>query len=159
MRAMAGGRWFALVAIGLLCGCEGQESGHEQDAASLDRIDAVADTFLMAIRQQEPEMFAQLFTPDATYAANDGSLWEGREEILAAAREWMQVPQDPSRTVVETEVLGDFAYVLDRYTSSVDLPNGPQMSVTGKSLAVFERQEDGSWRIAALVVNRDPETP
>lgn len=28
-----------------------------------------------------------------------------------------------------------------------------------QSLAVFERQEDGNWRIAALVVNRDPETP
>lgn len=145
MRICEDRRWLPLVALGLLCACGAEPDGQEKRTADLDRIEAVADTFVMAVRQQNAEKFANLFTSDAIYASNDGRLWRGRDEILAAAREWMQVPQDPSRTIVETKIVGNFAYVFDTYSSLVQLPNAPP---------VTDREElggistPGEWELA-----------
>lgn len=146
----------ALVALGVLWSCTGPEDPRSTGSANLSAVHTVADSFVIAVRQQDPEQFAALFTEDATYASNDGRLWQGREEILGAAREWMQIRQVPERTTVEAEVAGDVAYLLELYTTEIELPNASNQTVTGKSLTVFRRQEDGSWRIHALVVNRDP---
>lgn len=119
-------------------------------------IEAVADSFAAAVRDQDPERFACLFTSDATYVSNDGHLWENRDEVREAARDWMQVLQEPTSTTVATEVFGDVAYLLQRYSSVIHLPDGRRPTVAGYSLAVLKEQADGTWKIAALVVNRDP---
>lgn len=63
------------------------EQGRETELAE---IEAVADRFAGAVRSGDVEDFAELFTEDATYAANNGQFLEGRGEILAAAREWFR---------------------------------------------------------------------
>ena len=79
-------------------------------------------------------------------------------EILAAAQEWFQVPMKPTGKTLRAEVQGSMAYVVQEYSNEVHLPNGPTLTVTGKSLGVFRRENDGTWKIEALVVNRDPES-
>lgn len=136
------------------CGAPGQ-TDDTAEAASAD-IRAVADSFADAVHDQDPARFAALFTDSATYASNDGRLWESREEILQGARDWMRVPQEPATRTVSLEVTGDVAYVVEAYSSDVLLSDTQTVTVTGYSMAVFRRQDDGSWKIDALVVNRDP---
>lgn len=119
-------------------------------------IQPVADSFAAAVRDQDPERLARLFTEDATYASNDGRLWENQDEIREGARDWMRVLQEPTSTTVDSEVFGDRAYVFQRYSSVIHLPDGRRPTVSGYSLAVLEEQADGTWKISALVVNRDP---
>lgn len=146
-----------LVTLALVIACsETQEPPAGADAEDLATVQAVADSFVLAVREQDPERFADLFTPDATYASNDGRLWTSRDEVLANARQWMRVLQEPTRTTVHTEVGEEFAYLLEAYSSVIHLPDQPPQTVTGHSLAVFEKQDDGTWKIDALVVNRDP---
>lgn len=135
-----------------------QEVDADRPAAddAIAGIQPVADSFAAAVRDQDPERFARLFTEDATYASNDGRLWENRDEIREGARDWMRVLQEPTSTTIDAEVFGDGAYVFQRYSSVIHLPDGRRPTVSGCSLAVFERQADGTWKIAALIVNRDP---
>lgn len=145
-----------LLALALLSGCGAVDESPATSDADLEAIHAVDDSFVRAVRDQDPERFAALFTEDATYAANNGELWESREEILAAARQWMRVPQRPTGRTVRAEVGEDVAYLFKEYSSEVQPPESEPVTVTGSSLAVLRRQEDGGWKIEALVVSRDP---
>lgn len=156
MTRLVTGSILVFVSLGVLGGCAQPEDGRSTDTAELAAVDAVVDSFGRAVLEQDPERFSELFTVDATYASNDGQLWQSREEILEGARQWMRVPQVPSRTRVKAEVVGNVAYVFEEYSSDVQFPERPPQTVTGRSLAVLRLQEDGSWKIDALVVNRDP---
>lgn len=115
------------------------------------------ERFVNTVRSGDVDAFADLFTEDATYAANNGQFLSGREEILAAAREWFQVPMQPTGRTLRAEVQGPLAYLVQEYSNEVRLPNGTSRTITGKTLGVF-RREDGRWKIEALVVTRDPES-
>ena len=159
LRALALNIIFAAV---LSCvGCnpfdDGSEDGGRVRDAELAAIEAVAERFGSAVISGDVEGFAELFTEDATYAANNGQFLGGREEILAAAAEWFQVPMKPTSRTLRAKVQGQLAYVVQEYSNEVRLPNGHTLTITGKSLGVFRRESDGRWKIEALVVNRDPE--
>lgn len=156
MKQLADASVPVVLALLLSAGCGGVDEGGAASDADLEAIHAVSDSFEQAVRDQDPERFAALFTDDATYASNDGRLWESREEILAAARQWMRVPQRPKGRTVRAEVSEDLAYLVEEYSSEVQPPESAPVTVTGRSMAVFRRQEDGGWKIEALVVNRDP---
>jgi ketosteroid isomerase-like protein len=64
----------------------------------------------------------------------------------------------PSVSTVRAKLHGDLAYLVQRCSNAVRMPNGTSVTVTGNSLAIFARQEDGSWKIQELVVNRDPKS-
>lgn len=156
MKHFVDGSVSVLLALALLSGCGGVDESPATSDADLEAIHAVGDSFVRAVRDQDPERFAALFTDDATYAANTGELWESREEILAAARRWMRVPQRPTGRTIRAEVSGDVAYLFEEYSSEVQPPESEPVTVTGSSMSVLRRQEDGGWKIEALVVNRDP---
>jgi uncharacterized protein (TIGR02246 family) len=146
----------ALAGVGALVGCEQSQQTEASESSKLAAVHAVADSFAESYRAGDAEAFANLFTEEAIYGANNGQLLQGREEILAAARQWVKVPQEPTRETLRAEVAGGVVYLFERYANEVRMPNAPVQTVTGKSLAVFREQQDGSWKIEALVVNRDP---
>jgi len=139
-------------------GCNSSDDDEQRRETELAEIEAIAAGFAGAVRSGDVEGFAELFTEDATYAANNGQLLESRGDILAAAREWFQVPMKPTSKTLRAEVQGGLAYLVQEYSNEVHLPNGPTLTITGKSLGVFRREKDGTWKIEALVVNRDPES-
>ena len=138
-------------------GCNSSDDDEQRRETELAEIEAIAAGFAGAVRSGDVEGFAELFTEDATYAANNGQFLGGREEILAAEAEWFQVPMKPTSRTLRAKVQGQLAYVVQEYSNEVRLPNGHTLTITGKSLGVFRRESDGRWKIEALVVNRDPE--
>lgn len=139
-------------------GCTPSDDGEQRRETELAALEMVGERYANAVRSGDVEAFADLFTQDASYAANNGQFLTGREEILAAAREWFQVPMQPTGRTLRAEVQGRLAYLVQEYSNEVRLPNGTSVTTTGKSLGVFRREKDGSWKIEALVVNRDPES-
>ena len=54
---------------------------------------------------------------------------------------------------------GDLAYVHGNYTMTFALPDAQTMEDRGKYIEIWERQEDGQWRITRDIFNSDIPAP
>ena len=63
-------------------------------------------------------------------------------------------------THVEAAGAGDMGYSIGTYELTINNPDGTPMTDRGKYLAVWEKQEDGSWKCLSEAFNSDlPATP
>ena len=61
--------------------------------------------------------------------------------------------------VVSVDGQEDVAYVTGKYIMTIAPPRAQPMADTGKWLAVYRRQPDGSWPIVADIFNSDRAPP
>lgn len=122
------------------------------------------ERFRVAFVTGDADRLADAFEPDATYAANVGILLEGREQIRLGAAEWFA--RRPPGALVELEVravrdeqAGDLRWELLSYRQHGSVPDRPaagSLDESGHALAVYHRDDEGTWRLRSLVVNRRP---
>jgi len=98
------------------------------------------------------------FAPDAVYMAPGAppvTTQEGLVEVVRAGfRNRATIEIEP----LETHVFGDWAFVRTAVTGSVRLySNGEVVPVDVKEIAIFQRQPDGTWKIARLINNSNRE--
>lgn len=127
-----------------------------QTAAAIERL---SEAWIEAFELGDAEAFAAFFTEDAIYAANNGELLRGREEIRDAMNRWAGrrpegVDGDVRTTKLRVRATGDVAYMVTRFTITATPPG--RVVEAGHLLAVLRRQPDATWLIESLVGNRDP---
>lgn len=144
----------SILMLGLLqmnCWAQGNSVFNIQEETQ--KIGRVASKFGQAINDNNADSLAVLFTENAHYAANNGSLLKGREQIHDSFEKWMVMPQtltEDSSYVLNVTVKKELAYMLSYYSHHIDPPDAEPFTNEGYGLAVFERQKNGEWKIKAM---------
>jgi uncharacterized protein (TIGR02246 family) len=114
-----------------------------------EAIDGLRQEWADLFNEGDAEAIAELYTEDAIVYDAVGQVYEGRDAIQA----YQQGNFDAGFTVssfeaLETEVLGDTAYAISRFTFA---------TAAGESLGIYRmdilRRQDGQWRIHRLIAN------
>ena len=123
------------------------------------------DQFREAFIAGDADRLADAFEPDGIYATNTGLLLGGRDQIRHAAAAWFDYR--PPGAVVELEVRVLRHGQSDRLRWELlahrqhgyvpDQPDAGNLDESGHALAVYHHDDDGTWRIRSVVVNRRKE--
>lgn len=138
--------------------------GAEQAANSnidMQQIDRLRDRHVAAVNAGEVEAWLACFTDDGIqlpphFGANIGKM---------AVRGWSQGFLDLfacrfSLSVDEVRTTADWAFERGRYTMHASPKNGGEpLDDSGKYITIYERQSDGSWKIARDIWNSDLPLP
>ncbi|MGH7464934.1 MAG: YybH family protein, partial [Longimicrobiales bacterium] len=97
---------------------------------------------------------ASLYSEDAVLMPPNAEAEDGRD----AVREHL-TGFPPLQAIdferVHIDGSGDLAYVQGRYTMTFAMPDGQTMEDRGKYIEIWERQDDGQWRITRDIFNSD----
>jgi len=149
-------RTAAILPILLVFGCQSQPSGiSEADVAALRET---ATRYVTTSLAADWDAWASQLTEDAVFLQPNGPVLEGR----AAIRQWVTGftgMASFSAPVIEIVGSGPVAYVRGTYAFTMGPTAAVQLSDTGKWLAVYERQADGSWLIKRNIWNSDQPLP
>ncbi|MCG8442445.1 MAG: DUF4440 domain-containing protein [Caulobacterales bacterium] len=104
------------------------------------------------------EAFVSFMESDAVSLTSGAPRVDGREAISAqfyelARRSGFSVAWEPSEASVSDDA--SLGYTIGSYEMTVDDANGYGTTEVGKYLAVWRKQPDGSWRVAADASNSD----
>lgn len=152
-----------ITSILLIIGCNSSETSRSNSKEDIAKIQLLSQRFGKAYQNSNADSLASLFVEDANYATNNGFLLEGREEIRQAFGRWMQEPSSelvdgPDSWVADFHINGNVAYSLTYYNQRLFPNETDSLLQKGYGLTVFERQDNGSWKIKAMTVNKHPET-
>ena len=105
----------------------------------------------------DAQRWAALFTSDGLLLPEGFPTVSGTDSLQGWARHFFGTHE--SRLTIEAleiEVAGDWAFSHDRISGSLTpKAGGAPLDLRAKELAVFRRQEDGSWKVARLIYNSD----
>lgn len=124
--------------------------GHEKGDTSPVRqvIDAQNIKFAAAYNSHDAAGVAAIYTEDATTLPPYRKMVQGRAAIHKANQdEFDSGLKDLQLSTVSLEVHGDFAYEIGKYTITLPPQDNKVMKDTGKYLAIWKKQADGSWKI------------
>lgn len=152
----------ALSILGL-AGCRSTEQPEYNPKQEMAKIQQISDRFRKAYNNSNADSLAILFDEDVRYATNNGFLLKGREQVQETFSKWLKTPHklesDTSNTwVADFGMNDDLAYSLTFYTQRLFPSEADTVIQKGYGLTVFERQEDGSWKIQAMTVNKHPDS-
>lgn len=82
----------------------------------------------------------------------------GAKALFDGMIQMMGVPTLTLSTVEVTE-LGDTAYEVGAYTMKLRPPGADVMNDSGKYVVIWQRQGDGSWKLAVDIWNSDLPMP
>jgi uncharacterized protein (TIGR02246 family) len=134
------------------------ETSTRADEAVIDRL---RDSHVAALNAGDADAWAACFTDDGVqmpphFAANVGK---------TAVRGWSQGFLNLfgcrfSLSVDEVRVVADWAFERGRYTITlIARAGGERMDDSGKYITVYQRQSDGSWKMARDIWNSDQPVP
>ena len=148
------------VLVPLLVGCRQAPSGPQPlTEADKQQIDALRDADVKAVLEDNASATAALFEEDGIQLPPNAEMVRGKAEIL----KWTQAYIDKVGKVIEltetpVEVFGEggLAYEIGTFVEKATPPGGDTpISNEGKYVVVFRRQDDGSWKYAAVIWNSD----
>ena len=165
MRAYLGFVLLLTLLAGLGCQPASQQANPEAKAAAMaaDRaaIDKLRSDYQSAFNSNDASAAAAHFTESAVSMPPNDEALSGRQAItddMSAMFEGMSAELTISSE--EVEVAGDWAF--DRGTFTMKMtPKGDDeaMEDKGKYLVIFQKETDGSWKIAREVWNSDNPLP
>jgi uncharacterized protein (TIGR02246 family) len=135
-------------------GCEGRapEADTSADEAA---IRALLEHATAINNAGDAAAWADLFAPGAVFMpanAHEVTTRTGLEQ-LAAAR-FSSFDSDVVISPVEIVLLGDWAFSRTTVKGSVSSKSGGEpIAVDLKEIAIYQRQPDGSWKVARLIGN------
>ncbi len=150
-----------ILSLLLQVNCRAQEKSEFSLQEDKRKIGQIASKFGKALDNKNADSLAILFAENAHYASNNGYLLVGPGEIQSAFEQWMTKEREileDSSYVVELQIKTDMAFMLNHYVHRLYPKNGEPYIDKGYALAVFERQEDGHWKIRAMTVNKHPKS-
>jgi uncharacterized protein (TIGR02246 family) len=113
-------------------------------------IRKLIETWLVATRAGDIEMVLSLTTPDVVFLVPGQAPMQGQKAFGEALRAVLGKHAIESTSDIEEIVVsGDMAYCRSRLSVTVtSRHNNTPMELTGHTLSILRRGEDGSWRLA-----------
>lgn len=120
-------------------------------------------------KKSEKEMIAGVmdttfanYTQDAMSMPNNGPMLKGKTAIREYYMQMMATGMkfsNVSFTTTDVQVSGDFAYEVGTYAMTMQMPQMGEMSEEGKYLTVYEKAQDGTWKIKVETWNSSKQPP
>jgi uncharacterized protein (TIGR02246 family) len=143
------------------CGTAPKQEEKRDEAADMKAINTLRSQFIAAFNSNDPAAIAATYTDDAIVMPTNRTAVEGKQAIQTyyAAR-FKQNPAKIALKVLETRVMGDWAYDRGDSTITVAGKSGKPVEQSSKYLVIVKRQADGSWKIyRAIYSDNLPSTP
>ena len=102
------------------------------------------------------------YADDASWLPPNAPIVKGKDAIRAG---WAALLASPGLTIdwqitkLEMARSGDLAYTLYSYQMSLQGPAGKPIADYGKDMAVWKKQQDGTWKMVAETFNSDVPMP
>lgn len=153
-----------------LSACEFQaKSIHEESVrteADIEAIRTLVDQYMTTFEAGDLDAAYALFTDDMVLMPPNEPILEGKQACRVWSLDWFQ-PLSDQYTFKETisipmiEVSGSWAIGRGTYEfQKTPKSGGEPMQDVGKLIWIFQRQFDGSWKIACNIWNSDtPPSP
>jgi ketosteroid isomerase-like protein len=128
-----------------LGGCATVQKGREE--ADMAAIQEIWKNYAKAATTGDAALWLSLWDENGIQLPPDTAARPKKvlDEVYPKAFSMMKI-HTMNINVEESVIIGDFAYCRGTYTSDRTINNN-KVSVDGKFLTLFRRQEDGSWRI------------
>jgi uncharacterized protein (TIGR02246 family) len=144
-----------LVVIAALPLLFGADPGHAQDVEAA--IEKAAIAWESAFNAGDGKRVAELYTEDAALLPPDAERVDGKAAI---AEFWQGAIDsglaDADLEPVEVVEAGDLAHEVGTVTLSAPGSNGERVSLSGKYIVVWQRGDDGAWRLHRDIWNMNP---
>jgi len=152
-----------LLSLLLIAGCTPTEPVEEASTteADVEAIHQLPATFAAALNAGDLDGIMAGFTDDAVRMPPNASAIIGKESIRSLLQTNLeqntyQLDNPPE----EVQVSGDLAFARGTYTVTVTpKAGGESIQREGKYLVIFQKQPDGSWKIARDIWNSDNPPP
>lgn len=128
----------------------------QQAPADRDRqaIAALIEDVQAANNDGDVDRWVSLFARNFVYMAPGSAAVATREVLTEVAQAGFQHNAAVDIRPLEIEVHGDWAFARTEVTGTVTLHgSGRVVQVNAKQLVIYEKMEDGTWRIARLMSN------
>jgi uncharacterized protein (TIGR02246 family) len=129
--------------------------------SELGAIDHVRESHVAALNAGDVDAWTGQFTEDAVQMPPHFSANAGKQAIRAWNAGFLNLfGCQFSLEVDEVRVAGQWAFERGRYTITlVPKAGGPSMDEAGKYITIYQRQADGSWKMARDIWNSDAAIP
>src|ERR1700680_1696289 len=141
----------------LLSSATGQQSSATR-ATGEAAIRAADAAGLKAAQAKDVAGATANYADDASWLPPHAPIVQGKEAIRSAWAQLLTIPGltiDWQITKVEVSRAGDMAYTLYKYEMTMGAPNGAPIQDSGKDMAVWKKQADGTWKMVADTFNSD----
>ena len=128
-------------------------------AEDLQTIKASSEQYVEVFNRGDAAAFAALFTEGAKLLPPNSPMLVGRESIQASVQGFFDAgASNLQSTVIDLHVNGDMAYVVGKYTLTIQPEEGEAISVIGKYVTIWKR-ENGSWKYDVDIWNSSVPLP
>jgi uncharacterized protein (TIGR02246 family) len=104
---------------------------------------------------QDLDAKMSLFTSDVVFLVPGSEPIVGKDEVRAFHKaDWQEAQWTCTGSVDEVQVLGEWGFVRGAFSGDLTASDGTKTHMSGKFINVV-RQEDGRWKIARVIWNRD----
>ena len=110
-------------------------------------IRELVDAWMRASRAGDTATVLGLMTDDVVFMV-PGREPFGKEAFAAASDGMKNVTIDGRATIVELQVLGDWAYLRNHVDITVTPPGASPVRRSGYTLTILRKQTDGRWLLA-----------
>ena len=135
----------ALAMLSFAISCQKQDT--EADIAAIEEI---MDNYALGMITGDLDLWMSLYTDDIVKMPPDEPAVFGKEDLRTSMK-----PLFDNFTIEmviyneEVQVAGDWAFARGTFTATLTpKAGGEPLYMDGKYLSIFERQADGSWKIA-----------
>jgi ketosteroid isomerase-like protein len=145
----------------LLMGCLGMlaiAAGCSQGNSTADAqaVKARNEAWSKDAASKDAAKFGTYYADDATVMMPNEPVFRGADSIKAVLVPTMQDPNFAlSFKAEKIEASGILAYVQGTYSRTTTARDGKPFVDTGKSLSVWRKQADGSWKVIEDIFNSD----
>jgi len=151
----------AMFAVVVLSSALGQQTSDERAMAeaAIRSADAAG---LKAAQSKDVAGATANYADDASWLPPHAPIVQGKEAIRSAWAQFLSSPGlkiDWQITKVDVSRGGDMAYTLYKYEMTMGAPNGAPIQDSGKDMAVWKKQTDGTWKMVADTFNSDLPLP
>ena len=123
-------------------------------------LDKLLQDWVKSFEQKDAKACAESYTEDARILSSYGDKAHGREAIEKTMQEWIDSgAKNKKITNLEILIGNELAYSLVAYSEDYDNDDGSVYTETGKSVNVFKRQPDGTWKYHINVLTSDNPSP
>ena len=130
------------------------------EAADMKAINFLRSQMIAAFNSNDPAVIAATYTDDAIVMPTNQTAVEGKQAIQGyyAAR-FKQNLAEIALKVLETRVMGDWAYDRGDSTITVTGKSGKPVEQSSKYLVIVKRQSDGSWKVHRAIDSSNAPPP
>lgn len=145
----------------LLAGCTHSAATKHDPAADEAALRALDTKWVTVAQTHDVNAWLAFYSDDAVLLPPNDKTTTGREAARKSISELLGLPHLViSWSTTKADVSGDLGYLVGAYTLAFDGPNGTRINDTGKTLSIWRRQPDGSWKCTADTWSSDlPATP